>query len=213
MLAEVQKYIDVTDALNEAYTTAHGKLNRDYNEGKITYFERNELFRPMSSDHRAKMAAAAIEPTESVEAAGADDVAYKQAKFIMDVVWEDNAGNAIEVLKILPATSNELHALRREHSWCDEFLGYYDRAVDAGLIPGITAASPVVAARRSLDRYMSSELYRGTAERITSLVNAIVTAEVEAAKAQAFAALNDAADEIIGKTGSDATPEPVSTGV
>lgn len=82
------------------------------------------------------------------------------------------------VLRILPATFEELEQFRAMQGWCGDFTDYVDQAIADGAL----VVTGVPSLRRKLDRWVTQHVGGRYIPQVTQLLNEVVAAEVEAAK-------------------------------
>lgn len=144
MLEYIDKYLNTHTQLENTRELDLDTLKDEY------YSNRAKGFRdPFFTDRRKGIwdteshgkKAARLELVVSIEARrGSDDLADRQAVFILDHCLPKYLYQALQVWQILPATEQELRNLGAKFGWCDVFNRYMTEAQDAGLVDAIVAA-------------------------------------------------------------------------
>lgn len=178
LLPEVQAYITAKDEAERAGREAERALTAKYrdahNDVGSSYY--SDAKRELRNEHNREQ-----------------DAAYQTSRIAINEAWnklsqssdplvrwiEENCkeyqGYAIQVLKALPATLEELDALAEGEDWCNIWDQFRDRAVEAGVMPGYT---PLSAARHAVFQQITKEscdhLGPAAKRRINALLDALL---------------------------------------
>lgn len=169
MLPEIEKFLDAHEAIktevNKAYDEYRGSYSltgEEYTRRRDAYFE----VREGQYDRRDKLVKELLEATDD-----------KLVRFIVQSYLSDYANQAIKVLKVLPATLDELDELAVREGWCGVWTDAVDEAVEAGAIE----ITPLDNAKRKVRRYLRNEMYEDEANRAMNLIEDYVKLRVESA--------------------------------
>ncbi|MDQ1041795.1 hypothetical protein [Streptomyces sp. V4I2] len=139
MLPEVQKYVESVEAATTAQSAAVTAAGEKYPE-RHGYGEEGRRQDSAYSEEIGKA---------YTMSADAQKAAWEALKTSDDplVKWiAENCGEyrteAQYILAILPATADELDDLADTRDWCGVWGDFRQRAIDAGVMPGITPPSP-----------------------------------------------------------------------
>ncbi|UQA91663.1 hypothetical protein [Streptomyces halobius] len=187
MLPEVAAYIEARDKAEETYKAAGKEIGAKYSAafGGLDYH--SEESKEQRKAHRQERDAAWEQRHIAINEAWN---AMKQSsdplvRFIAEHCKEYQ-GEAIEALKALPATADELDELAEDWNWCRIWDQFRAQAVEAGVFPGVT---PLSAARKAVlewaDNYIS--LSRSNRRKINQLLDDLV-AEAKGEKSSEAAA-------------------------
>jgi hypothetical protein len=180
MLAEIETYNTALRAADTLHVDELHRLETDCNSNKITYETYRDCVRPLTAE-RGEAYQAAKDTLDAVLESwrGSAELEHRQAVFILDTCYREYLSESIMVLGILPATGAQLRALSQSNSWCDVFRRFYERAEEAGVIPGVDPLDPAQKAWRNLDRWLNGRFtYEENKTKVRALVDAIVAAEV-----------------------------------
>lgn len=171
MLPEVETF---TAAYNEAHTTyndAYEALRKEYNG--LYGIDREPFYNKCSELERAR--------NEKIVAAwnALGESTDPVVKFIAENC-QNYASEAIEVLKALPATLDQLEKVADELDWCGVWGRFVDRAIEAGVFGD---EGRISAEYRVLKNYLTDDfgLSRRQYVKVESMVGDIVKAAVTAA--------------------------------
>jgi hypothetical protein len=152
MYAEVQHYID-------AEAEAASKLQTDQNEIGTRYPNRHALGRDAAEEYRGY----------SREL----DAVYEVYKIARNTAWQglkestdplvrwiaehckDYQGEAIAILRALPASLEDLDTIAYDASWCGVWGEFRERAEAAGVLPGMTPPVPLTTQQAALMHYIT----------------------------------------------------------
>ena len=175
MLPEVAVFIEARDRAEETYRAARERVDAKYLaavEGLDYHSE--ERRGQQSSANRERDAVWAQHRVSTNEA-------WNKLTQSSDPLVRWIAENckeyqtyALDVLKVLPATVDELDELAQDEDWCNIWDQFRDRAVKAGVIPG---AKPLSPARQALLDYVNNYccgLSRARRKRLTALMDGLV---------------------------------------
>ncbi len=182
MLPEVQKYVESVEAATTAQSAAVTAAGEKYPE-RHGYGEEGRRQDSAYSEEIRKAyttsAAAQRAAWEALKASGDPLV-----KWIAENCGEYRT-EAQRILAILPATVDELDELADAQGWCGVWGDFRQRAIDAGVMPGITAPSQArKAVFERIDREGCCPMGLGSRRRIGQALDALIqealTAEASA---------------------------------
>ncbi|MFE5847727.1 hypothetical protein ACFQ7N_39515 [Streptomyces niveus] len=166
MLPEVSAYVAALDAAEDAYRTALGI------SGPINCCAECSSDRPFSELVAAGSALREARSAANTALHEAQDPLVRWIARNADG-WPTECDT---VLRALPATLGELDTLAKESGWCGVWAELRDRAIDAGVVPGV----PKLTARMRLDRYLKSNFTSRAVDELTELVDALLLEQQEA---------------------------------
>lgn len=165
MLTEVRTYVDAIDKAIKEHDE-RDDANRDKYRG-VPYEEREpyyEMSRTITKDYHAALDAAWETLEDSTDPVV--QFIYKNCK--------DYRAESTEVLKVLPATLDEIENLAITSDWCGVWDDFREKAVESGVFG---EAGKMSAARSALKNYLINDygMSRNNVRRVISMVNDIVT--------------------------------------
>lgn len=182
MLPEVAEYIKTRDEAQTAHDAAFRALDEKYRS--VRGYDDYD-----SAENREKRR----------ERSHGRDEAYKTWQIATNEAWnklgqssdplvrfitekcKDYQEYAIHVLRILPATVEELDQLAESQDWCHIWGQFRDQAIEAGAMPGYTLPS---AARKAvldgIDDVSCCHLSAADRRRVNKLLDAFLEAEIKA---------------------------------
>lgn len=177
LLPEVQAYITAVDtavrAARETRVALETKYSDAFRDGDYYGTEKSEL---RAAHHRERNAAYQTRQVATNEAWNRlTQSSDPLVRFIAENCKEYQ-GYAIQVLKLLPATVDQLDELAENQDWCQIWGQFRDRAVEAGVMPGV---KPMSAARKAVFEQIDNEnccrLEAGAKRRISALLDVLLT--------------------------------------
>lgn len=179
ILPEVRRYLDAWDA-------ELSRLDKLRDELYNLFYERGLSEEKMTTYLKARNAYyEAYEKKGEVHDGLAEklraETENKVVKFIAGKWLDVYPDESIEVLKILPATVDEMCALARENDWCSS----WDVALNAAIAAGVIDQTPAWNVKRELRELLIDSMYTRDANRALELVDQLVELSVtEALKTQ-----------------------------
>lgn len=152
MYAEVQHYID-------AEAEAASKLQNDQNEIGTRYPNRHALGRDAAEEYRGySRELDAVYDVYKI----ARNTAWQGLKESTDplVRWiaencKEYQGEAISILRALPASLDDLDTIAYDASWCGVWGEFRDAAERAGVLPGMTPPVPLTTQQSGFMGYIT----------------------------------------------------------
>jgi hypothetical protein len=174
MLTEVETYIKAIADADAAHDAGHAEVSNALRQNAITATERHAADAPICENYRV-----AVNTAWNTLGNSTDD---KMIKFMV-AHCKDYQGHAVMIMKLLPATADQVREYAENQGWCHIWDQFYAQAVAEGVVPGEPAVSVARKALMEWFRYNYST-DRGNMRTLLAHVDAVL-AEAQAAPADA----------------------------
>ncbi|MCX4862446.1 hypothetical protein [Streptomyces canus] len=172
MLPDVQKYIESLDAAVTAREAAVKAAGEKYPQ-RFGYSEDNRR-QALAYDNTVDTAYAECESNRATAWEALKASSDPLVKWIAENCASYKA-EAHSVLSALPATVSELDDLADRKDWCGVWDTFRQRAIDAGVMPGVTPPSPARQAVFDLiDRESCCPMGTRTKQRVGKALDALI---------------------------------------
>lgn len=172
ILPEVRRYLDAWDAELSRLDKMRDELDNLLHERGLSEEKMTAYLTARDAYYEAyeKRDQVHDELTATLRAETEDQI----VKFIAGKWLDVYPDESIEVLKILPATVDEMCALARENGWCSS----WDVALSAAIEAGVIEQTPAWNVKRELRELLTDSMYARDANRALELVDQLVELSV-----------------------------------